>query len=87
MTTAQLISNLGTIARSRTRQFMKTIEEGTDFSLIGQFYFDFFQHFWLQSELLSHQNIMIIADASVKAMEVKTLKLGKMNQVIILSVK
>jgi HSP90 family molecular chaperone len=44
MTTTQLISNLDKIERSETRQFMKTIEEGTDFSLIGQFYV-VFQHF------------------------------------------
>jgi molecular chaperone HtpG len=41
MITVQLISNLGTISRSRTRQFMKVIEEGTDHSLIGQFYVSF----------------------------------------------
>jgi HSP90 family molecular chaperone len=38
MTTTQFISNLSTIARSGTKQFMETIEEGTDFLLIGQFY-------------------------------------------------
>jgi HSP90 family molecular chaperone len=37
MTITQPISNLGTIARSRTRQFMKAIEERTDLSLIDQF--------------------------------------------------
>jgi HSP90 family molecular chaperone len=34
ITRAQLISNLVTISRSGTRQFMKEIEEGTDLSLI-----------------------------------------------------
>jgi HSP90 family molecular chaperone len=34
MTTTQIISNLGTISRSRKRQFMKAIEEKTDLLLI-----------------------------------------------------
>jgi HSP90 family molecular chaperone len=38
MKTTQFISNLGTIERSRTRKFMKVIEEGADPSLISQFY-------------------------------------------------
>jgi hypothetical protein len=69
MTTTQLISNLGTIARSRTRQIMKSIEEGTDILLIGQFYV-VFQHFCLQAELLSHQNMMM-TNTSGKVIEVK----------------
>jgi HSP90 family molecular chaperone len=38
MTTTQLISNLSTISKSRTSQFMKVIEERTDLSFIVQFY-------------------------------------------------
>jgi hypothetical protein len=65
---------------------MKAIEERTDLSLIDQFYVGFFQDFWSQTELLSHQNIMM-ANTSRKTKEVKTSKLGRMNQVIILLVK
>jgi hypothetical protein len=64
---------------------LKAIEEGANLLLIGQFYVDF-QHFCFQKELLSHQNIMM-ANISEKVMEVKTSKLGRMNQVIILFVK
>jgi molecular chaperone HtpG len=45
MTKAQFISNLGTIARSRARQFKQTIEERADLSLIGQFGVGFFSAF------------------------------------------
>jgi molecular chaperone HtpG len=45
MTAAQLISNLGAISRSGTKQFMKVIEEEADLLLIGQFYVGFFRIF------------------------------------------
>jgi hypothetical protein len=55
--------------------------------LIDQFFVGFFQYFWLQAELLSHQNIMMMADALGKVMKIIASKIGRMNHVIILSVK
>jgi HSP90 family molecular chaperone len=52
MTKAQLISNLRTILRSETKQFMQAIEERADLSLIDQFVVVFFSAFFVTSRVV-----------------------------------